>query len=103
VGNNKRIIHIDDLAFESLNSILLYLYTGFGEKIGDAYFRDFEIVLSSLAENPAMYPLLDKKNNSKVHKCVFKKLTIILYRFDYETLYIHSILDARSNWQTIIN
>lgn len=59
------------------------------------YLNAITKALQALTVFPASYPVADPRKDKALRKRVFQNLTIILYKFDNETVYVEAILDAR--------
>jgi plasmid stabilization system protein ParE len=63
------------------------------------YVDELEESMDVLCSFPASAPLANPEVAPGLHKKVFQKLTIVLYKYDEKALYILAVRDARSNWR----
>jgi plasmid stabilization system protein ParE len=88
-------------AIQDFKSIQIYISYKFGEDAGERFENDLLKKIDFIAVSPALYPVFQKLKTGNRHKCVFKRKTIILFRYNSKKLFIDAIKDARSNWQSI--
>jgi len=94
----RRLIFSQD-AIRGIADISAYLTREFSEEFANLYYKNLSKVLSNLEVLPATSPLADRNRDVSLRRKVSKRLTVILYRFDDDFVYIENVVDARSDWK----
>ena len=93
-----RQLKIAKRAEANLQKIAAYISDNFGDARAERYLSEIVEQLGRIRDNPEYFPIEESLKGSP-RKCVFKKKTIILFRFTFKTVTVSVIRDARSNWK----
>lgn len=88
-------VYVSDKAKVGLANISNYLQERFSDSVKIKYLESIDLAFDALAAMPEM----GVKYTNGVRKFVWKKHTLIFYKYDALALLITNIEDARSNYQ----
>jgi addiction module RelE/StbE family toxin len=84
------------IAKKSLEELVSFLETKWGEKVIENLFVELNHSLKQISLTPEMYPLVSTSKN--IRKCVIKRKTLLLYRVkSKDTIELVILLDSRRN------
>ena len=87
------IVIVTDQAWDGAIEIFNYLENRFSYNLADSYLDGLKSAFDILAAMPD----LGVEFQGDVRKFVWKKYTLIFYRYDYNYLYIIDVVDSRSS------
>jgi plasmid stabilization system protein ParE len=79
----------------SLDELIEFLESKWSVKTISTFLKEIEHVLSLISGQPNMYPIFSKKK--KIHKCVVKRKTLLLYRTLPTHIELVKFVDGRQN------
>jgi plasmid stabilization system protein ParE len=94
----QRRLKVSKRAEANLQKIAAYISDNFGTEKAEHYVSEMEQQLVRIQNNPMHYPI-EVAQKGIVHKAVFKRKTILLFRVTNQTVTITAINDARSDWK----
>jgi plasmid stabilization system protein ParE len=91
--NKGLLLIITENAFKGMAQIAHYLAQNFTVSISLDYLKSLEQIFDTLLDMPD----LGSPYKGEVRKFIYKKYTLIFYRYDAQYLFVLDIIDSRSN------
>jgi plasmid stabilization system protein ParE len=93
-----RQLNISKKARKAIIDISAYIAQNFGDKHAEEFLNGLKSHIDLIVENPQRYPYY-RKGSTAVHKSVFNKRSVLLFKFSKTSVTIMVIADARTNWR----
>ena len=86
---------MDGQASEEYNSLVIYLYGEWGERITEQVIKEIDQTIVRIKNSPGQFPIFRK--GKKIRRCVASPQTSIYFRVNKDRIEILSVFDNRRN------